>query len=78
MNVTTITKETIFFRLKQLLSLYRIDIFDYIDVILVNNTDPTTMAYFTSLLKRAATEGDNRYLYFSFKKCKCIILNKNL
>ncbi|KAL5242036.1 hypothetical protein ACI65C_009446 [Semiaphis heraclei] len=41
-------------KLEQLLSLYRID-FDYMDIILKDNTGTTTMTYFNSLLERAAS-----------------------
>lgn len=36
--------------------MYRVR-FDYLDIIVGNATDPTTMTYFSSLLKRAAPKG---------------------
>lgn len=56
MNIIKTTITIIIFRLKQLLSMYRVS-FDYLDIIVGNTTDPTTMTYFTSLLKRAAPKG---------------------
>ncbi|XP_022163509.1 bumetanide-sensitive sodium-(potassium)-chloride cotransporter-like [Myzus persicae] len=53
-------------KLKQLLSLYRID-FDYIDIILANTTGPTTMTYFISLLERAASK-ENQFDDYNLQK----------
>lgn len=53
----------LFFRLKQLLSMYRVQ-FDHQDIILANATDPTTMTYFTSLLKLATSKGNSVYIIF--------------
>ncbi|XP_015367251.1 PREDICTED: bumetanide-sensitive sodium-(potassium)-chloride cotransporter-like [Diuraphis noxia] len=53
-------------KLKQLLSLYRIN-FDYLDIILSSTAGPTTMIYFSSLLKRA-TSKENQFEDFNLQK----------
>ncbi|XP_026809407.1 bumetanide-sensitive sodium-(potassium)-chloride cotransporter-like isoform X2 [Rhopalosiphum maidis] len=53
-------------KLKQLLSLYRID-FDYLDIILSNTTDPTTMTYFNSLFERASSK-ENQFDEYNLQK----------
>ncbi|XP_022163512.1 bumetanide-sensitive sodium-(potassium)-chloride cotransporter-like [Myzus persicae] len=53
-------------KLKQLLSLYRID-FDYLDIILANTASPTTMTYFNSLLERTDTKM-NQFDDFNLQK----------
>uniref|UniRef100_A0A2S2PML0 Solute carrier family 12 member 2 n=1 Tax=Schizaphis graminum TaxID=13262 RepID=A0A2S2PML0_SCHGA len=58
--------EHVFFRLKQLLSLYRID-FDYLDIILSNTTDPATMTYFNSLFERASSK-ENQFDEYNLQK----------
>lgn len=44
--------------------MYRIE-FDYIEIILANATNPTTMTYFTSLLQRTTRKGNYEYLILS-------------
>ncbi|XP_027848383.2 bumetanide-sensitive sodium-(potassium)-chloride cotransporter-like [Aphis gossypii] len=53
-------------KLKQLLSLYRID-FDYLDIILSNTTDLSTMTYFNSLLERASSK-ENQFDEYNLHK----------
>ncbi|XP_022163508.1 bumetanide-sensitive sodium-(potassium)-chloride cotransporter-like [Myzus persicae] len=53
-------------KLKQLLSLYRID-YDYLEIILANTTGPTTMTYFNYFLERAVSK-ENQFDDYNLQK----------
>lgn len=47
--------------------MYRVQ-FDHQDIILANATDPTTMTYFSSLLKLTASKGNVVNALFYYKR----------
>lgn len=53
--------------------MYRVQ-FDHQDIILANATDPTTMTYFTSLLKLAISKGNSVYTIFYYERSPTSVL----